>query len=79
MARRVMAAWSDYEQLTLRAVLPEDGEPDGWHVWSAAGDLDELIHLARKFPAQMITFQRRNERLHRITLEALIRIRAHQR
>jgi len=64
MARRVVAAWPDHEHLTLRAALPEDGA-DGWHVWSAAGSLEALREIARNHPAEEITFQRRDERLHR--------------
>ena len=71
MARRVVSSWPDHHHLTLRAVAEEDA-PDGWHVWSAAGPLDALLEIAREHPAREITFQRRNERLHRVAAAALL-------
>ena len=71
MARRVVAAWPDHHHLTLCAVTEEDAA-DGWHVWSAAGSLDALLEIARRHPSREITFQRRDERLHRVGVERLM-------
>lgn len=78
MARRVVSAWPDYDHLTLCTVAAGE-ETDGWHVWSAAGALEALRELARRHPAREITFQRRNERLHRVKADRLLAVpsRAH--
>lgn len=70
MARRVVAAWPDHHHLTLRAVADGDAA-DAWHVWSAAGSLDALLDISRRHPSRQITFQRRDERLHRVAAERL--------
>jgi hypothetical protein len=36
-----------------------------WHVWSAAGDMRELLRLGVLHGATEVTFQRRGGRLHR--------------
>ena len=73
MARRVVSSWQDHHHLTLHAVDENEG-PDGWHVWSAAGNLEALLEIARAHPAAEITFQRRNERLHRLKAGRLLNI-----
>lgn len=71
MARRVVVAWPDHHHLTLCAAV--DGDlADAWHVWSAAGRLDALLEIAQRYPARQFTFQRRNERLHRVAAERLM-------
>lgn len=72
MARRVFSHWPDYYHLELRAALEEDGVPDAWHVWSAAGPLAELLEIARRHPAREFTFQRRSDRLHRVAAERIL-------
>ena len=64
MARPVVMAWPDCDHVSYR--LPEAEETaDGWHVWSAAGELRGLLGIARRYRARRASFQRRNERTHR--------------
>lgn len=72
MARRVLSSWPDHQHLSLCTVA-EDEVADGWHVWSAAGGLEALLEIARRHPAAEITFQRRDERLHRARAGRLLK------
>lgn len=42
-----------------------------WHVWIAAGDLSRLLVHAGNLGIETLTFQRRNNRLHRLDLRRL--------
>jgi hypothetical protein len=72
MARPVVMAWPDWEQVSWRLPDAAAGEvADGWHVWSAAGDLRALLKIARAHGAEQVSFQRRNERTHRVRVERM--------
>lgn len=73
MARPVVMAWPDIDHVSFRRPDPAAGEiADGWHVWSAAGDLLPLIHHGWSKGATAVSFQRRgNERIHRYDLNRL--------
>lgn len=58
--------------------FPCAGLAGEFHVWSAAGDMNALLHDAAEHHALTLTFQRRNNRLHRVRLRQLFKRRSGQ-
>jgi hypothetical protein len=48
-----------------------------WHVWIVAGNLSRLLGHAGNLGIETLTFQRRNNRLHRLDLRRLFNRPAH--
>lgn len=71
LARPVRWDAPDSEHLELAPHTNPD--PHAWHIWAAAGDLREIIQIGLRVRAELLSYQRRNHRLHRVTLDALAR------
>ena len=71
MARLVARGWEDAMHTDLGNYgLP--GSYDCWHLWCVAGDLAEMVALARGHGVRWITYQRHGQqRLRRVELARL--------
>ena len=67
MARPVYASWPEENHLDPFLIAPPT--LGAWHVWAAAGDVHELLRIARLYNVRSITFQRHGQqRLRRMSI-----------
>ena len=74
LARPVMMDWTPEEHISF--LTADRDQADGWFVWSAGGDLKQILEIAAAFGARNACFQRRTHRVHRVKIGRTTRLAA---